>query len=184
MEFIPYSTKQLEYLAKDDPTLQIIFQGVFAADQLPSNPEFSKPCAYIVNADPISKPGSHWFGMFTEQGKCEVMDSYGMPLRWYAESPLTLWIFEHWQSVSSNAKSIQELTSNACGQYALMYLKFRSRGKTMEDFTRLFKKGKFVENDHKVGEMLKKEIRHALDGLHLEQLPHQQCNFKSCYIDI
>ena len=182
MELVPYSTKQLEYLANDDPQLKLVFQGVFAADQLPSKPEFTKPCAYIVNADPISKPGSHWFGMFTEQGKCEIMDSYGMPLNWYGESPFTLWVFDKWQSVTSNAKSLQELKSNACGQYALMYLKFRARGKSLEDFTKLFAKGKFVENDHKVGDMLKKEIRHSLE--HLSLLPHQQCNFKSCHIDI
>lgn len=49
-----------------------------------------------------------------------------------------------------------------------MYLKFRFRGKIMEDFIRLFKKGKFVENDYKVGEMVKKEIRYSLDGFYLE----------------
>ena len=76
MEFIPLSTLQLSYLAKRDPLLAPIFEGVFAADELPCTPEMRKSRAYNFNADPMNKPGGQWFGMYTEKGKCEVMDSY------------------------------------------------------------------------------------------------------------
>ena len=181
MEFIPFSTTQLEYLAKDDPILKPIFKGVFASDQLPQKPEFIKPCAYIVNTDPITEVGSHWFGIYTEQGKCEVMDSYGVPLNWYSRSLVVPWVMDNWESISSNAKSLQELNSNSCGQYALMYLKYRCRDKSMEDFTGLFSND-YVANDHKVGNMIKKEIKQSLKDV--AYLPCQQYNFTCCYIDI
>ena len=39
MEFVPFTTEQLSYLAKQDPCLAPIFEGVFAADELPGLPE-------------------------------------------------------------------------------------------------------------------------------------------------
>ena len=35
MEFVPFTTEQLSYLAKQDAFLAPIYEGVFAADQLP-----------------------------------------------------------------------------------------------------------------------------------------------------
>ena len=39
MEFVPFTTEQLSYLAKQDPYLAPIFAGVFAADELPGLPK-------------------------------------------------------------------------------------------------------------------------------------------------
>ena len=185
MEFIPMSTLQLDYLAKRDPILAPIFEGVFAADQLPHPPEMRKPRAYIFNADPITKQGSHWFAMYTENNKCEVMDSYGLPLSWYSRSDAIDWIFDHFESINSNAKTLQEMNSQSCGQYALMYLKYRCRGKSMEDFVELFKKNDYVHNDHLVGELIKPYIHFTQKRVKaIFRLPDQQYNCKVCYIDI
>lgn len=185
MEFVPFTTKQLEYLALTDPVLNPVFQGVFAADQLPKNPEKIKPRAYIVNADPINKPGSHWFGVYTEKNKCEVMDSYGLPLTWYARSDLVPWIFERWEDVRSSAKILQEKKSKSCGQYVLIYLKMRCRGKSMNDFTDLFNERDYVRNDHKVGNMLKEIVSDHLTTLDdFKVRPGQQRNFMLTYVDI
>ena len=49
MEFVPFTTEQLSYLAKQDPYLAPIFAGVFAADELPGLPEqWEKKRAYII----------------------------------------------------------------------------------------------------------------------------------------
>ena len=45
MEFVPFTTEQLSYLAKQDPYLAPIFEGVFAADQLPGLPDKFQPRA-------------------------------------------------------------------------------------------------------------------------------------------
>ena len=132
-----------------------IFEGVFAADQLPGSPEKIQDRAYIVNTDKINKPGTHWLAIFTKNYKCEVFDSYRLPLNWYKPSDVVEWVSENFETINSNEVTLQEMESQSCGQYALMYLKRKARGKSMHDFTSLFKKGDYVYNDHLVGEMVK-----------------------------
>ena len=40
------------------------------------------------------------------------------------------WVFENFETVSSNAMTLQEMNSQSCGQYALMYLKAKARGQS------------------------------------------------------
>ena len=180
MEFVPFTTEQLSYLAKQDPCLAPIFEGVFASDQLPGLPEQWKKIAYIVNTDPIDKLGSHWLGIFTKKHTCEVMDSYGLPLNWYKPSDVVEWVFENFETVSSNAMTLQEMNSQSCGQYALMYLKAKARGQSMDDFRSLFKKGDFVYNDQLVGEMIKPLLNWRVKNLKCSK----QDNNRSCPLDI
>lgn len=133
-----------------------IFEGVLAADQLPGEPEKCNPRAYIVNTDEIDKPGSHWLAIFTMGYKCEVFGSCGLPLNWYLPSEAIQWVYEHFENINSNTISLQEIDGQSCGQYALMYLKYKATGKSMRDFVSLFKKGDHVHNDQLVGEMVKR----------------------------
>ena len=180
MEFVPFTTEQLSYLAKQDPYLAPIFAGVFAADQLAGLPEQWKKRAYIVNTDPIDKPGSHWLAIFTEKHTCEIFDSYGLPLNWYKPSDVVEWVCEHFANINSNAVTLQEMNSQSCGQYALMYLKAKARGQSMQDFISLFKKGDFVFNDHLVGEMIKPLLNSRVENLKC----CKQDNNRSCPLDI
>ena len=109
-----------------------------------------------------------------------MMDSYGLPLNWYKPSDVVEWVFENFETVSSNAKTFQEMNSQSCGQYALMYLKMKARGKSMDDFRSLFKKGDFIQNDHLVGEMIKPLLSWRVK--HLKN--SKQSNSKSCQLDI
>ena len=79
MEFVALSDTVLRTLALEDPELRRVFHGVYPADQLPRSPPRSVRQAYIVNTDPAGEPGQHWLGLWTEQNKCEVFDSYGLP---------------------------------------------------------------------------------------------------------
>ena len=78
MEFVPYITEQLSYLAKQDACLAPIFEGVFAADELPHSPEKSLPRDYIVNTDESGKPGTHcWpFSLKISNVKCSIVTDY------------------------------------------------------------------------------------------------------------
>ena len=100
MEFVSFTTEQLSYLAKQDACLAPIYEGVFAADQLPGSPEKIQDRAYIVNTDEIDKPGTHWLAIFTKNYKCEVFDSYGLPLNWYKPSDVVEWVFEIWKPLT------------------------------------------------------------------------------------
>ena len=98
MEFVPFTTEQLSYLAKQDACLAPIYEGVFAADQLPGSPEKIQDRAYIVN---------------TKNYKCEVFDSYGLPLNWYKPSDVVECFFENFETINSNAVTLQEIESQS-----------------------------------------------------------------------
>ena len=58
----------------------------------------------------------------------------------------------------TNGTSLQGLQSQACGHYALMYLKTRANGFTLQDFMKNFSDYNRVQNDHHVGQLLKQTI--------------------------
>ena len=116
MEFVALTTRQLDYLARQDPYLEPIFKGVFASDQLPKEKEIQTRSAYIVNVDTHDKQGSHWLSIFVENDQCEVFESYGLSIHWYKPSPFVAWVFKHYQDVSSNVGQLQATDSNTCGQ--------------------------------------------------------------------
>ena len=67
MEFVALTTRQLDYLARQDPYLEPILKGVFASDQLPKEKEIQARSAYIVNVDTHVRQGSHWSSIFAEK---------------------------------------------------------------------------------------------------------------------
>ena len=128
MEHVALNNVQLDYLARDDPQLKPMFYGTVACDRLPKRP---------VNTDPHDQPGQHWLGVWTEGSVCEVLDSYALPMDTYVQAtPLRDWIVQHWKYVVTNGKSLQAISSKSCGDYALLYLKAKARGR---DLARLFK---------------------------------------------
>ena len=78
MEFVAVSDTVLWALALDDPQLRCVFLGVYSADQLPRFSTKTVPAAYIVNTDPAGELGQHCLGLWTEENKCEIFDSYGL----------------------------------------------------------------------------------------------------------
>ena len=78
MEFVALNDTVLRALALDDPQLWRVFQGVYPADQLPLSPPTTVRAAYIVNTDRAGEPGQRWLGLWTEQNKCDIFDSYGL----------------------------------------------------------------------------------------------------------
>ena len=80
MEFVALTTRQVDYLPRQDPYLEPIFKGLFASDQLPKEKGIQTRSAYIVNVDTHDKQGSHWLSIFVENDQCEVFDSYGLPI--------------------------------------------------------------------------------------------------------
>ena len=108
--------------------------------------------------------GRHWIALWTQNNVCELMDSYALPLETYLSTrPLQEWLDRHWKYAVQNERSLQSLYSQSCGDYALMYLIDRAEGRTLNEFLNRFKKHDYVNNDHKVGQMLKKLVERELD---------------------
>ena len=117
-----------EVLRKDQITKKI-FLGVFARNELPPRPLF--PSCFILNTAPRENPGEHWLAFYYDKnGFCDFFDSYGKrPSHFGLESYLN-YTSNKW---SFNKKRIQG-NRPYCGHYALLYLLFRSRGKSLNFF--------------------------------------------------
>ena len=101
----------------------------------PRHPTKKTPKGYIVNTDPHDQLGQHWLAFWTYQNVCEVLDSYALPLeRCEQATPLRDWIVRHCKYVVTNGKSLQAVNSKSCGDYALLYLKAKARGRTLQEF--------------------------------------------------
>lgn len=107
--------------------------NVFAANRLPI--WVNRPAYVISNLDPDSKPGSHWVAIHIDNnGIGEYFDSFGRKPAGY-----------HKQFLNRNAKrwfynhhSFQNLFTSVCGEYCLVYLYLKNKGKTMCDLQSLF----------------------------------------------
>ena len=178
MEKVPLNNVQLDHLATSDAILKPYFYGTVACDRLPHRSIRKEPRGYIVNTDPYDQPRRHWLALWTHSGNvCEVMDSYALPLESYMTTkPLHDWLKSQWKYVIYNEQSLQSIYSKSCGDYALFYLKDRARGQSMNEFLNRFSKHDYVENDHKIGQLLKKLIVNELNWQHVCRLSFRQCN--------
>ena len=99
------------------------FLGVFPSDHAPCVHDVSTkaPCAYILNTDPCTEPGTHWVAFYyPTSNSLEFFDSFGRSPSDYGFSiPNTL-------RVTHNTLSFQPLDSYLCGHYCIMYLHQRA----------------------------------------------------------
>ena len=159
MEKVTLNNVQLDELAESDALLRPFFGGTLPCDELPTPPPRRDPRAYIVNTDPADQPGRHWLALWTEHQTCEVLDSYALPLTVYETTrPLQDWLDRHWQTVVTTEQSLQSPYSQSCGAYALLSLMGKARGQSMTDFLKWFSKHDIVENNHRIGQLLKRFI--------------------------
>ena len=88
------------------------------------------------------------------------MDSNGLALDVYGTTgPIMKWSNRYFNyQMHNNEQSLQSLFSQSCGDYALMYLIDRAEGRSMNDFLNRFRQNDYVNNDHKVGQMLRRLI--------------------------
>ena len=154
MEKVALNNVQLDRLADSQPTLKPYFDGTVPCNRLPSSPDKKGPVAYIVNTDQEGQPGRHWLALWTCDDKCEVLDSYALPLETYQTTqPLQRWLDQHWKIVIQSSQSLQSLYSRSCGDYALFFLVDRSQGKSMNEFlreaVRIFRESKISDKKSK-----------------------------------
>ena len=72
------NTFQLAQVLTKDPVTKESFAGIYACNQLSSIEINEYPKSFVVKADPMELPGTHWIAIyFNEQMKGEFFDSYG-----------------------------------------------------------------------------------------------------------
>ena len=127
-------TNQIADAIKLDPTTDKLFKGVFPRDDFillnTNNPDDTHQL-FICNLDNCSKPGSHWIAIERRQGNIFYFDSYGLPP---IHKDLTDKLINMTQStITWNNTQLQELNTNVCGQYAIIYCLLRARKHSFED---------------------------------------------------
>ena len=158
MEFVALSDTVLTLFGKEDPMLNPIFEGVFPADKVPPLSK-QRSHAMIVNTDPAGKPGEHWIALFIEWGRCEIFDSFALPLEHY---PTLKPLWKRWSTLITSNKPLQSLDTYTCGHYSTLFLKARVRGESFHTFLAPWSAHNFVLNDSKAGERIDKLIRKEL----------------------
>ena len=130
------------------------------------------PCRPVTPITPHDRPcgvhcqhrcsgGTRTTLVETEQNKCEIFDSYGLPLHVYTNPELHQW-WSQWKYLTHSDIALQAMDSQTCGHYALFFLKARAQGQTYQEFLGRWSGDNLVLNDHKVAEQLKRVIKREL----------------------
>lgn len=143
------NTSEITRMLRADTVTRHVFIGTFAADQMPVINQY--PCAFVVNFDPHTKPGSHWIAyFFTADGQGEYFDSYGR----HPTGRFLTKLRKHSKDWLSNNTQVQNHASSTCGQYCIMFLYFRARGTSMKEFLSYFSSRDFAYNDNLIVELV------------------------------
>ena len=138
-----------------------IFREVLARDQLKNIrvPKF-KPSAYVINSDPINKPGQHWTAVvFNGQGSAEYFDSYGLPPN---HNQIHEFITKNAQRVYFNQRTLQDITSIKCGLFVLYFIHKKSKGTPLSQLLRPFKSHNLLINDRVVTSYIRRYFFHPM----------------------
>ena len=147
------NTREIGRVLMKDLCARRVFRGVFPRDKLPHYVDIRRPGAYIINTDHSSGPGEHWVVVwFDGRGKAEYFDSFGLPpLHYEIES----FLLRHSQTYMYNKRLLQDLTSSACGLYAMYYVIMKSRGASLAKVVSAFHPHKLRTNDRTVSRRLR-----------------------------
>ena len=132
--------KEIQSLINKDAALKIQFLGAFAADKLPTYMPVGK--GLIVNCCKRKLPGHHWLALYQSSvEKVEFFDSYGRKPCFYGLKIKTA------KLIQSNDVQLQNIFSNVCGLYCVLYLFHRVRGNSMSKMVNMFSRHNTVLND-------------------------------------
>ena len=91
----------------------------------------------IINTDNADQPGSHWIALFIDSNKhAEYMNSFGA-------NPIccrikTLLKYNNIYVMSINKFHIQDIFSDNCGKYCILFIKMRWNNMSFDQFLKLF----------------------------------------------
>lgn len=151
------------------------FQGVYPCDKLPKNVE--KPGIIVANTDPSYKSGEHWVAFyFPKNKKGEYFSSYGdYPKNKY----FIKFLHNNSSSFITNTHRLQSDFSSCCGHYCCVYLYYRCKGVSLNQFLNLFSKSDYEFNDRKIMRLYKKHFGKQYGGRKILNQYNQTCCSKS-----
>ena len=125
------NTQELQQYMLRDEYIRQFYGGVIAIDQLPLF--VCKPKVFIVNSDPISLPGTHWYAIYMDKIN-EHFDSAGFK----PSETMEVYLIAKGPKYRYNSKRVQAFYSKSCGLFCLFYCYFRCRGFTFSQIMNMF----------------------------------------------
>lgn len=139
---------KLRQMVQGDALTNRRFLNVFAANELPY--WMPSQSMAIVNCCDRRYPGEHWIALYKEGDRLEVFDSYGLHPNAYSLMDK----LPDFSVMTHNARQLQSLHSNVCGQYCLYYCYFKARGFAMDDIIARFSRDHFFNDEYVYGTVL------------------------------
>ena len=120
------------------------FYGIFPMDKL--NRIYKKrPIGIIINLDPSDMPGSHWTALYISSDNIAFyLDSFGLPI---IHNELYKFLRNHKvNKIIYNKYELQQMTSESCGAYSILFLKMMCNNFLFKEFLNLFSSNQY-KND-------------------------------------
>jgi hypothetical protein len=129
------NSDQIRCALLNDKHTREVFVGVFASDTIPTKIRY--PAGLIVNTDPQSLGGTHWVAIYVnEEGGATFFDSLGQPP--HVEGHRQFLKRQCNSMIYYSKQLLQDVNSDVCGQYCVIYLAVRARGFSTKDFLNFF----------------------------------------------
>ena len=133
------NTNELEKILQRNITPRDLFLGVFALDGLPTLTELRHNNRWflVCNCCPSTKSGHHWVAIFYNHGSVEFFDSFALP-PWVYDERMTTFLHHtaRAREVLFNDVPLQDVDSDACGHYCILFGVARSGGDTFHNIVK------------------------------------------------
>lgn len=141
------NTLQIQNLLEKNKTTVKLFKGVYPYNKIPKK-LYKKPFFIIVNLDPNTKPGTHWFCIFCPKFGCiEVFDSYGDQAVKTNIKAIIRKNSKKNECFIKNIKRLQGDYSDVCGYYCCVFAYYRCKNYSMKNFLDMFNNRNYNKND-------------------------------------
>ena len=115
------------------------FNGVYSRDNLPDK---IKDGVCVINLEEYSDIGTHWIALYVNTKTVIYFDSFGVE-----DTPKKVKKSINDKNIITNIFRIQAYDSVICGYFCIGFIDFMFRSNSLADFTNLFSRNNFKEND-------------------------------------
>ena len=145
LPFHPLTNIEISEYYKNGPR----FNDVYSRNNLPNK---IKKGAYVVNLDEYENTGTHWVSLFVKANKVIHFDSFGIE---HILEEINKFIGN--KKIKASIFRIQAYDSIMCGYFCIEFINYMLKGKTLLDYTNLFSRNDFKNNDRVIKRIFKNE---------------------------
>ena len=133
------NTFELEHILQRNISPRELFLCVFALGGLSTHTELRQKNRWflVCNCCPSTKRGHHWVAVFYNHGSIEFFDSFALS-PWAYDVRMTTFLHDTSgaREILFNDVRLQEVDSDACGHYCVLFGVARSGGDTFQNIVK------------------------------------------------